>query len=65
MSNLDDCMDVANAADTADLWADPANSEIEATIDIASVIIDCINLTLDTVMSVLGYLDCKWNNTSW
>ena len=60
LSGLNDSMYAASAADNADLWADPANAEIEITIDTATTIIDCINLTLDTTMSILGCFDSNW-----
>ena len=61
LSGLNDSMYAASAADNADLWADPANAGIEITIDTATTIIHCINLTLDTTMSILGYFDSNWN----
>ena len=65
LSSLNNSMDAASAADTLDLWADPANGEVEAIIDSGTIIIDYINLTLDIAMSILGGLDCNWKNTPW
>ena len=47
----------AEAANGADIWADPANAETVATINSIAVVVDYISTTLDVMMAALGIAD--------